>query len=487
MRAATTSRSRRSRWWAIALVSALATTASVGAVFAPAAGAKTKAKTWDPRILEFVKYVEDERGLTFKHPIPVEFLGDKAFNKEVTLSDEDVTKADRKASKESAGDLFALGLVGPNVDLIGASNEVSSETVVGFYDDKTKHMVIRGKKIEKTDVKVTVVHELTHALQDQYFDLGKLDKGDKSSQEELALTALIEGDATWVEESYVATLPQDEQDKYYSGVDTSVEQSQNTGDAPAILDLFSGAPYDLGYYFVDYLRTKGDTAEVDRAFRRPPPSDEQVFDPISYINHERPKTPKAPALKKGEAKRGVTDELGSYGLYIVLASRIDPRTALTAAAGWNGDQYRPYAKGKQECIREAIASDTPADADELVAAFGQWAAKGPAGAATVEKQGENVVLDACGDKTATVPTQEVLGAAEDAATSRYPAFEEVVSEGVGEKDARCISDLLATDAELTALLVSIDPNGEPTADQQNVINDKFEQYFGVCGVPIPTG
>jgi hypothetical protein len=102
-------------------------------------------------------------------------------------------------------------------------------------------------------------------------------------------------------------------------------------------------------------------------------------------------------------------------------------------------------------------------------------------------QGEDVVIDACGDKAATVPTQGVLAAAEDAATSRYPAFESVAARGVADRDARCVSDLLATDAELSTLLASIDVNAEPTDEQQTVINDKFDQAYGACGVPIPTG
>lgn len=41
-----------------------------------------------------------------------------------------------------------------------------------------------------------LVHELTHALQDQHFDLTALDAGVHSRDEALALHAVIEGDAT---------------------------------------------------------------------------------------------------------------------------------------------------------------------------------------------------------------------------------------------------------------------------------------------------
>ena len=34
---------------------------------------------------------------------------------------------------------------------------------------------MRGTDLTDVDVRVTIVHELTHALQDQHFDLTKLD------------------------------------------------------------------------------------------------------------------------------------------------------------------------------------------------------------------------------------------------------------------------------------------------------------------------
>ena len=57
---------------------------------------------------------------------------------------------------------------------------------------------MRGTDLsDDVDVRITLVHELTHALQDQHFDLTKLDEQVETSGQDFALTALVEGDATW--------------------------------------------------------------------------------------------------------------------------------------------------------------------------------------------------------------------------------------------------------------------------------------------------
>ena len=474
------------RGYAAVLISAVTIACVIGSAVAPSIGAKPhpSPKHWDPRITKYVTYVERHRGMKFKHPIPVKFLDDKAFNKAVTVSDKDLTKADRKYNKQLAGDLYAIGLIGPGVDLVAANNAVSTSDVVGFYDDQTKRMVIRGTKLGNTDVRVTVVHELTHALQDQYFNLTKLDDAVATSDAELALTALLEGDATWVEESYVATLPQAAQDKYYGDVGTAVDESPKPGDAPPAVDLLSSAPYDLGYFFVDYLRSHGGIASLNDAFAHPPPTDEQVFDPLAFVDHQKPHSPHAPALTAGETKRGNPDELGAYELYLVLASRLDTRTALRAATGWNGDQYRPFSKSDQQCIRDAVVTDGPRDSRELTSAITAWIAKGSTGAASVAKKGDEVVWTTCGIATAVVPTHDTLTTAEDAASGRYVNFSQIRDLGVGPKPARCVADLVATDPELTALLFPQDPNAKPTKAQNNLIRTRMAKYISTCKAPL---
>ena len=54
----------------------------------------TSRPTWDPRVLAIVHFDEQQRGLTFKQPVKVEFLGNAQFDKEVSVP-QPTSKADR--------------------------------------------------------------------------------------------------------------------------------------------------------------------------------------------------------------------------------------------------------------------------------------------------------------------------------------------------------------------------------------------------------
>src|SRR5215218_4938309 len=82
-----------------------------------------------------------------------------------------------------------------------------TEQVAGYYDPKAQQFYL-ADWIELEGQKPVMAHELTHALQDQHFNLKRFEnwpKGD--SDAELAAHALIEGDATLVMGHYVGRNP----------------------------------------------------------------------------------------------------------------------------------------------------------------------------------------------------------------------------------------------------------------------------------------
>ena len=87
----------------------------------PRASTDPSPTKWDPRIVDYVKFVEKERGLKFEHPIPVDFLSDKKFVKTLKGDDHKPTKAERTSADHYAGQMRALGLIEGDVDLIGAN------------------------------------------------------------------------------------------------------------------------------------------------------------------------------------------------------------------------------------------------------------------------------------------------------------------------------------------------------------------------------
>src|SRR5438067_615664 len=176
-------------------------TSSIATPPSPGSSGAT-AKRWDPRVLDIVQFVERRRGLQFKHPVPMDFLNDAAFDKKVTNSDSPSVSQQNQLN-DSVGTLRAVGLAEGTPDLQAAENKVASNSILGLYSPKDKRVFVRGSNLTP-DVRVTLAHELTHTLQDQYFGLDHLGNGD--SGVDTAFRALAEADATRVEDSYVASL-----------------------------------------------------------------------------------------------------------------------------------------------------------------------------------------------------------------------------------------------------------------------------------------
>ena len=92
--------------------------------------------------------------------------------------------------------LRKLGFVPATMDYRGFVIKLLTEQVGGFYDPDKKTFFI-ASWLPSEEQKPVMIHELTHALQDQHFDVGKMLKEDRSLQNDdrmLAHQAVMEGD-----------------------------------------------------------------------------------------------------------------------------------------------------------------------------------------------------------------------------------------------------------------------------------------------------
>jgi hypothetical protein len=435
---------------------------------APVAAATSPVK-WDPRVVKYVRFVERHRKLEFDHAVPVRFLADRAFVKALQGDEAKTTKQDRADAERYAGQLRALGLLQGPVDLIQSERDLNASDVVGFYDQHEKRLYVRGEDVTDTGVRVTLVHELTHALQDQRFDLDELDRRVETSGEDFALTALVEGDATRVEDAYLTSLPQSEQDAYDAALPDAAPEpdapSAST-DIPPILDLFESSPYIFGPQYVDALAAGTGERRVDRAFRTPPTSEEQIMDPVAARRGQAPLRVSVPKLARGEKRDGQADDFGALSLYLVLASRLDPQTALAAAEGWGGDRYVAFTKGaaKQECLRIAFRGDTSTGTNEIADALDRWIVALPAGAASLRRAERVATLTACDTPGTAAPTPEALDEAVGQVANRNELILEFLDQQAPIVDARCVADHLVVDPEIAPLFTETE-----LTDAENVL------------------
>ncbi|HEX7167859.1 MAG TPA: hypothetical protein VF230_12835, partial [Acidimicrobiales bacterium] len=238
--------------------------------------------------------------------------------------------------------------------------DVESGSVVGFYDTEEDDLVVRGDSFSPY-VKSTFVHELTHALQDQHFDLDREDIDDRDDEGSTAFSSVIEGDAVRIEQMYGASLPEAEQkemEREEAALGGSIDR-----DIPQVLFDLIGFPYIFGPILANQLVEKGGQARLDEAFRVPPSTSEQVMHPDLYVaDGEVPLEVDDPKPAGKEIDAGV---IGEFGLLLVLNELMETSDAFRAVRGWGGDRYVAWNEDDRTCVRIHVVMDTARDTTEL--------------------------------------------------------------------------------------------------------------------------
>jgi hypothetical protein len=355
-------------------------------------------KEWDPRVLDIVQFDEQHRGLNFKQPVFVDFLDAKAYSDRARTDESQLTDKDKQQLTAFDGEFRALGLSNTNINLLDEVNKLQDTGTLAFYDPETERVVIRGTELT-VDLKVTLVHEFVHVLQDQHFGVGqKRTSKFKTSQESSSFRTIVEGDAVRIENEYIDSLSADDKAQYEQAHQQEVDSAtQGLSDVPVSLQALQAAPYYFGPPLVELLQADGSQREVDDAFKTPPTTDEQVLDPPKFLHRETALDVKEPALPDGVSKDSVVDhgDFGSLSWLFVLAERIDPIVALQAVDGWGGDAYVAYTQNDRTCVRLEWQGDTTTDDEEMHAALDQWVAAMPAGVASVTASDGLLHVQAC--------------------------------------------------------------------------------------------
>ena len=334
-----------------------------------------------------------------------------------------------------------------------------SEGTDAFYSPETKEIVVYGTDID-IYTQVVLVHELTHVLQDQHFDLSRSFNSDGADS---LYKALGEGDATRIEDKYIESLDDDDQEAYYDAIDDSQDSADRSVDdvAPTLLQLF-GAPYALGGPMTTIVESEQGVLALDTLFRNPVPSDEGLINVFALLDGERPKDVATPKVGNGEK---LTDEGSGFGAitwYLVLASFIDPHVALHAVDGWGGDAYIGCSKNGDECIRADFVGDTPNDTNEMHAALDQWKQAFPPDKVTVTGNDAGVELSACEPDTVPTPRADA-GEALSLPVARMQMLQGALDQGMPRDIAECFGARVMDRISLEKL----------ASDKQSDLQDAF--------------
>jgi hypothetical protein len=345
---------------------------------------------------QLMEAVEKYRGLTFKQPVLCGKVNKEVLRQKILDEFKDELPQDKMDQWETS--LKAFGLIPETMNLGKFLPDLLTSQIAGFYDPKEKYLTLISDDTGSLDVKgiekvlgakmaermkwTLMVHELTHGIQDQYFDLQKIGDRNEFSDSGTARIALVEGDATLTMYDYFLEK-QLEQLPGFSEImskmfDDPKQLTSMVPDMPGSKEL-EAAPewfkdnllfsYLQGFTFCADVKQHGGQKLLDFAFSKDlPMSSEQILHPDKWYNHrDNPITIQWPDLSKELSgyQKISNGDVGEQGIKVFLRSQLKASNAAEAAAGWGGDSFVVYKNGENRLLLWITDWDSNQDASEF--------------------------------------------------------------------------------------------------------------------------
>ena len=299
---------------------------------------------------------------------------------------EDKDDAQRYADRKA---LEAFGFIPKDFPLDDFLLDVLTDQIAGLYDPKAKEFYI-ADWIAAGEQRDVMAHELTHALEDQSFNIEPWIKAARPNDDaELARDSVSEGTAMAAMVDYVLRdnhmgvrdLP-DVTLLLRAGALKEVGKDAKLSTAPPYIRDALLFPYLSGTAFSQqFLKAHSGWSDLKTVFQDPPVSTQQIMHPDFYLKHVGPQNVTLPEDWKGIAPPGwkLLEEnvLGEFGLDELLKQYVGPERADALSPAWDGDRYAVFedAKTKQTPLILLLALETADDAAQFFDAYSDALAK----------------------------------------------------------------------------------------------------------------
>ncbi|MFC6725652.1 Hvo_1808 family surface protein, partial [Halobium palmae] len=331
----------------------------------------------------------------------VEYVREREFEEDVPVSVISREEYRERASNQSsANDTYtawnnqvweALFIVGEESNVQEEIGSTLGSRVAGFYsptDDEIK--IVTEDADSPTVNNATLVHELTHAMQDQYHDLSARKYRGTTQDGSLAADGVVEGEANYVEDRYRERCDAGEWECVPTPTTGGGGGSGSSMNFGIFVTVFQ--PYSDGPAYVHSLYEDGGWDAVERKMTHPPNATEQTIHvtdeeptPIRYEHNATGGWEPYPNL--GENGSDTVGEASLYAMAYYQDRRhdlpgIDYRDIANAegeydtynyttqaTAGWANDRVFPYHEGSGDEARSGYVWvtewDTERDAREF--------------------------------------------------------------------------------------------------------------------------
>ncbi len=270
---------------------------------------------------------------------------------------------DAKRLRRSESVLKKFGLLPQDFDLGKFLVGLLKEQIAGYYDPKTK-VVNLLDWVDVAAQRPVLAHELTHALQDQSFNLDKwMTKTDidlqtkrrptplevQNDETSEARQAVVEGQAMAVLVDYMLRptgqslvnspeVAKALEDGMLAGTPDSIQFRS----APIYLREALTFPYRYGLEFeAALLRAGGKQKAYADAFLNPPHTSRQIMEPKTYLSNERIEPLPLPDFKHifKNYKRFDIGAIGEFDVAVLIDQYAGADASRELYPGWRGGYY----------------------------------------------------------------------------------------------------------------------------------------------------
>ncbi|PYP88208.1 MAG: hypothetical protein DMG65_15495 [Candidatus Angelobacter sp. Gp1-AA117] len=315
---------------------------------------------------EILHFASKDTLLPIKHPVKKAMVSRAEVEKYVGTKFED--DADRIRFERSELVLKKFGLLPRQFNLHDFLIKLLGEQVAGYYDEKTKTINLLNW-VALDLQKPVMAHELTHALQDQSFDLEKMVKKEeeiekrgpedpnaliKIDEESTCRTAIMEGQAMIVLLDYILAPGGKSVQTSPEFVDIMQAQMEKKGDspifesAPLLLREELTFPYSEGMKFVrDLLVAGGKELAFTKVLERMPTTTREIMEPQEYLagRHISPLLLPDFSFLKKDYEAFDAGAVGEIDVSILLKQYTEEEIAKRLTPDWRGGAY--YAVGRR--------------------------------------------------------------------------------------------------------------------------------------------
>lgn len=330
-----------------------------------------------------VEYFRDQR---FKEPVPVELMSREEYQEQFAEDDSDAGD-DKERPFDRWNDQVwkALWIVDGETSAAAEIDRTFGTAVAGFYSPSRDEITLIVDDEEEPAIPdTTLVHELGHAMQDQYHDLSDSRYDGATQDEDLAIDGIVEGEVVYVETKYEQRCDAGEWEC------ASPPPTAGSGGGEMNFGIFLTVfqPYSDGPGYAHDIVQETGWEGIDERMEEPPVSTTQIIhrtdrEPRSIEFEDEATDGWETYPDQGVDGAETVGEASIYAMFYYQSREYDagaidwgeltdePHPYETysyvsePSAGWAGDELYPYRRGEDDGYVWVTEWETPEDALEF--------------------------------------------------------------------------------------------------------------------------